>query len=136
MKTILPFLFLLSFACGAQVRCDSSAWFGPYNIAIGKFAANAFRGCYSVIIGHDSVAQNIQYGEMLWIVDWDEPALTPDLKEIILEYYNEFVITGNDTKVGRRLLGCQLQRHFSRTEYHTIRKEYDQILNGFLKKTK
>lgn len=74
---------------------------GIFNVIIGKEAGKYITTeSYCVIVGHDSIHVNARRKDMMWLVDWNEPYLcqNPDIKEILTDYYNNFVKTGKDDK--------------------------------------
>lgn len=74
---------------------------GIFNVLIGKNAGKYMTAeSYCVIVGHDSIHLNAKGRDMIWIVDWDEPYLCthPDIKKILCDYYNDFIVTGKDDK--------------------------------------
>jgi hypothetical protein len=77
---------------------------GSFNVCIGKDAGSFLsRESYCVIVGHDSTAVTLRGKDMLWYVDFNEPALLdrPMIK-ILLEHYDQnYVAKGNDSKDNR-----------------------------------
>ena len=75
---------------------------GDYNICIGINAGLYLTNeNYCVIVGHRSAQINIKGKDMIWMIDWDEPYLTPQVKAILLDYQNNFILTGKDNKKSR-----------------------------------
>ena len=84
---------------------------GTYNIGIGKGAGSELTWeSYCVIVGHDSAQVNAKGSDMIWLVDWKEPYLlaNPDIHEILCDYYNKHILTGNDDKNSRMALSHRI----------------------------
>lgn len=68
---------------------------GSYNIIFGRGAGKNYIGSYSVIVGVHECE-----GNMLWLVDWNEPYLNlyPGIKLLLMDYERDVIIPGFDSK--------------------------------------
>jgi len=101
------FLFSQNTSVGSKTQYETTTGngmnvpHGIFNVAIGREAGKYLTTeSYCVIVGHDSTAINIKGEDMIWYVNWDEPLLliNKDIKQILFQYYTDYIKTGKDDK--------------------------------------
>ena len=103
---VLNFLFVIT--VDGQSNGNSNTFIGykaiPHygNICIGRHAGQLLTDeDLCIIVGHDSAAVNSIGKDMVWQVDWNEPALSKKLKYALKDYYTKYIITGKDNRKNR-----------------------------------